>query len=580
VSAQNKRVLTITTQIRCSYLDLTEGEKKEFLIKKTGQDSQKIKQQRQRQQQQQFPSPASISSESTIKDDLVFINLMPHKRPEILISQTSSFIDESASSLQSRLFYIKMVNKSLYRPKEALITVNSFSVIWLHLQKKKRHEAVGANGDQEYKRTLDYLIRLATDLKSQTIMLLRELVLEFMEAQRAKDYRTALGIFDRLNSPTISLQSSDIISKSDLKSYYITGSLTALRELHEHTEEESPVTKFVLHSLMQIQRCLFIPCYSSDILEEILEVLNEMEGLINDTNDAMLRRNYDRLVNFFEQDVNNKILAANSTPGKVTSYPASWLYLIFHKFYQIVPSEIYTLNSTDSPTHRVFYSFFYMISRVLDNIFPETRYLTSYRFIGPTSIYPYTRDDLFSGLSTEHTAFANYSTRLLVFFSRRYDLFFKYMKINNPFPDSLAENRFKSRKLKIQEVFVTRFRDTILKPHHYPHAKETRSNGTTPPGSSPLSVESFSGNFNSAYPLHFDLGRSLSLELGNKQVDNSMTSLLNLFDVDESGLLVIDYDPLKAEIVKDLGLTVFDSGDIRNYFEDRTALMKEFIRED
>lgn len=540
----------IKEQIPCSYRSFTKEEKQNFVKEKKRQTIDGI-------------SPSFSSPET---NEVIVVNLVPHKRLEVHSPQLAKFMDETTNSLQARIFYIKLVHHSLRLP-EAFFTNMSFTAAWLYLQLRKKYEAYG---DEEHAEVLQNLQRIATSLKSKALSYLRSLVLNFIEAQSLKDFRSMLRSFDSINPPSLFLQATDVVFEPDLKNYYISGTFAVLKELYDHSTEESPLTRFISLSSMQVLRFLFVPSYSCDVLKEILQTLKSMDTLIEETADKGLIRQYEKIVELLEDDLDPKNIKTNYTPHHVSAYSPSFIFLIFRKFYQLIPSEAFTIDSSSLPTHKVFYSYFYMIGRVFDNLFPESRYFTQFRFIGPSSVYPYRNEDLFAGLSPQLTELANYSTRLLAFFSRRYALFNKYMKIETPFPSSLAANRCKSRKIKVDEVFVTNFKSIVLRQHHYPRAHKQRGTNLTP-YESPDTVASFSDDFCTSYPFQFDLERDLILGTCDTPEEAP-----DLTAVDKSGLLVNDYDPLKGTM-QDLGETVYDKTTLRCYFEDRSILIKHFI---
>lgn len=481
------------------------------------------------------------------------------------------FLRETTFSQHGRIFYLNIINQMLLS-EESFSSVLSLSVLWVHMQLKKKYEALGLI-TQETEQTLQTLLRIGTMLKSECIMYLRKIVLRLIDAQDANDWKQVMIQYNKVNGPTLCLLSADIITYSSLKHYYITGSLQMLKMLYENTKEDSPQTRFIVKGCLQIHRSLFVPSYPPEVFDEIKSVLNDFEGFIEDTDDEMLLWNYRKLMEFLNEDLDPETLKKRVTPTRVTSYPASLIYLLFWKFYQLVPSEAHTINSCGSPVHKIFYLYIYMIGRVLDNVFPEARYFTQFRFIGVTTVYPYTMDDLNFGMTPELRPFLNYGNRLMAYFVIRDDLFNKYLTIDTPFPERLAENRFKSRKLKVHEEFVTKFRETVLKPWNYP---QVGGGVTTPVSDSSRSTESFSSHFNSAYA--FDLGfeRALSLEEAEPQMDRFEVPRLDQVDP-ATGFLLQDYDPKKDLHGPGLADTVTTIEELRKYQEDREGLMKMFI---
>lgn len=530
------------------------------------------------------PKTATSSTPGGTNDN-VTIKLIRHHVPTILKSQEQKFYCESERSYHGRIFYTKLIIKSFSKNHEAFTNHLSVIAYWLYLQIEKKLEFdEGYNsciklGDLEFLRDFTY------QQKAKSLKELRKIVLKLIEAQQQGDFKRALYHYSNFTIPTICLGSLDLLNQGSLQSYYIEGSLAVIKELYSATNDSSPIASFVIQSISHTLSALFTPTYDFDVLFEIYEVLNEFGPTIRKESDSILSMHYSKLISFFYDYIVNSSLKSKFNKNYVISYPPSMIYEVYNQFNKILPSEVFTINTMDKPVQRVFYTFYFMIGRVLDNVFPESRYLTQHRFIGPTTLYPFQRSDVYGKyLPPDLVYFANYSIRLLSFFTKRMDFFARYMKIMNPFPEKLPENRFHSRKTKkIQELQITNFRTTIIKPWNYPQVDKQKSFdsqfSTSDNEKSPSSTSSFSTNFN---PL-FSLNNLTDVDTMNLEFIESKPNCLNsssyvdLFDVNvESGLLNQDFDPSIKDWREDHDMTEGPIISITKHLEDRSILMKEF----
>ncbi|CDR43111.1 CYFA0S11e00342g1_1 [Cyberlindnera fabianii] len=515
-------------------------------------------------------SPSSLSSSSPGNENALYndplqkplanpitLRLVPHIKHESLFSQRVEFVNETPNSIHARLFYVKMINDSFFKFHESFVSHYPLALCWLTIQMERRLAAAEFE-DPELRRLTSYLGKLMLHYKSAAIAHLRKCVLSLIDAQEKGNFKACMYHYGEMTIPSISLQVCDILTQNNLKNFYGSGSVVALTSLYDRVPDSSAIASFIASGTIHTHRALFIPNYSPRILNEILLTLKEMSKLVDETDDEYLIHNFEQLIAFFEETLSSEFLDSHFNPEKVTAYSAKTLYTIYHKFNMTIPSEAFCIPLTNGPVHRVIYLYYFMIARVLDNIFPETRYVTKFRFIGPTSIYPFTRQDIYGGIvSDELIYYANYAYRLLAFFSRRSDMFGKYMKIDNHFPDAHAVNRFKSRKLNVNEEFVNEFKSTVLQQRHYPQIAPTDR------------LDTSAGHSHPAYSFNVDKDTSLN---------TTQLNAPNLYDTLDSGLLRLDYDPLADEI-QERPCDEATSLSLHKYAEDHKALWKMFVND-
>lgn len=485
------------------------------------------------------------------------------------------FFGEEPSAVQSRLYFIGLINRSLYADPDAFSAHLTLASHWVHLQLSKKAKALSKGhkitAEEANVRALELeqLSKIAIRSKLKALQILSSSVAKIIEAQKSQDYRTALSTFGKISASTICLQSADILTESSLRFYYINGSVSILNELHSSIQDSSPVVQFIAQSVLVLNRCLFIPNYSSDVFHEFYDTVNELKDFVSDTQDLLLIDQFEDLVDFMKHSLMESSIESFYNPSSVTSYPPTFLYQIFHRFYQIIPSQAMTIVLSDSPIHKLVYSIYYSLARVLDNVFPEVRYLAQYRFIGPTNIYPYDPVELVDSLPDDLKIYGLYFTRILAFFSRRADFFIKYMEISTPFPENLSENRFASRKVKVNETFINNFKTTKITKIHFP---QVINRGEGDSNESPASDASFSHNFHAS----FSLGLQDITNFRKYSPDGINANVLQDYKLLGSGLLECDYDPYLEDWTEN---TKVKSGiSVDKFTGDRAVLMKKFIK--
>ncbi|KAH3685726.1 hypothetical protein WICPIJ_003301 [Wickerhamomyces pijperi] len=594
-------------KIPCSYLSFTDEEKSIFI--KTKEENRKHLEQSQKNSSPTTSSPESSSSisqgslyatpKSSPGSSKTTFNLksIRHMKPQpLLISQTTRFINETDEAINIRYYFTKLLSDSYWQFDGSFKSHFSFTAIWLHIQLKKKYDILKQSDqldeeeEEQHEKELEALYAVGIRYVHIGVSYLRNIVDSLINAHNSHDYKTAFYLFSKMSIPTYCLQTSDILRENNLKIYYFDGSLNVVNEFFKKTLDASPVANFAAKSAYQVQKSLFIPNYPHQVLYEIRDTLRDFQACveIREPYDLALKENVRRLISFMEEDVlgflehNDEVIS----PRSIITHTPKGLFGILFKFFHIIPSESFLVGCTDSNIHKVFYTFFYAIGRVLDNILPDTRYISQYRFIGPTTLYPFNFKDAREGLDPELLFFANYSLRVLTFFTRRADFFAKYMVVLNPFPDNLDANRFCSRKAKVQETFIYEFKKTVISQKHYPHVMDTRYSVISPSNLHNNSESSsFSTNFNTIFAMNMNFEADSLMPNGSNQGQQVSTAShdndeeLDLLDTasDTTGFLKSDYDPVPFDWVDvDMDHAKMDPMSLQKYLEDREILMKNF----
>lgn len=565
-------------RIPCSYLSFTEQEKKEFLKRKALQESSA-------NSTPNFESPSDVNSlDSSLPSSpftAIEVKLVKHVKPTALQSQHLIFFNETQNAIQSRLYYSRLISESFIADASLFASHLLFSSYWIHNQLSTRLRVAVDNNSLTDKEIiekeveLEKLFKNAMIHKGYVLKFLGNVIAKIIENHSMKDNKTAMLYFAKTSLPTICLQSADILTQDSLRFFFIDGTISVLNELYKGIQDQSPISNFIAKSVLTIHRALFTPNYSYEIFEEFYEFVIDLKPFVLNSKDLHLVGVFNDLIAFLENSIINSNLKAQYNPDFIMAYPPILVYPVFHQFYKIMPSEIFTINLITSPIHKLVYSIFYSLARVLDNVFPEIRFVTHYRFIGPTNIYPYDPIELVQSLPDELRNFGIYFTRILAFFSRRAEFFNKYMKILNPFPENLADHRFESRKVKVDEIFIERFKNVKITKKNYPQVR-SKDLADLSINQNNIEEDSFANNFNAPFSLNMDFDLSYSRKSSTLSSPGADINILETYKILNTGLLECDYDPLLRGWIGQPQLEPMLS--FNKFNEDRAIILRYFIR--
>ncbi|KAH3682323.1 hypothetical protein WICPIJ_006695 [Wickerhamomyces pijperi] len=543
-------------------------------------------------------APCSDQTETQTQTKVFTVKKIRHqKQPPCLPSQSLRFLDEISMSNRMRLMFTKLITDTFDNLLLCFHCHLSMTVFWLHIQLKRGKPQSGIS-DLE----LDQLAQLGHVHLDLDLSSLRLKVHQLIEAQKNNDYRKAMFLYSQIAMPTYFLQTSDILRENSFKVYYFEGALSIIGEFLKNTQDASPLAKFIVGSSYHVQKCLYIPPYNHEVLYEIIDVLRDLQDQAmsqdhqQDNTEAL--RDLQTLLDFLINDV---LLLLNDEeekldPGYILTFSARALYSIVFKFYHFIPPKCFALDSMLDPLQKTLYCCYFAIARVLDNIFPAVRYISQYRFIGPTMFYPFSLQTLRSNMSEESELLKimNYFLRLLTYFDRRVDYFITRMDVLRPFPEDLPERRFLSRTVAVDEEMIQEFNKTAIEPRHYPRALNyeaiscSSSSSTSASISSKNKTDPLSMDFQTMFSRDLSFGNMDFTKLSIEPALNCMvgsTDKIDLLKINhnekESGLLSFDYDPLKFEwkVESDSADKVGHSMSLTAYIEDRELLIRAFVKE-
>ncbi|KAH3681399.1 hypothetical protein WICPIJ_007668, partial [Wickerhamomyces pijperi] len=352
---------------RCSYLSFDEFDVKYFLERKA--ENQRISELHQQKLASLKSDSSPAESITSTSEKLIQIPLIKHsKPPPYYASQTIAFTEEPLDVLQIRLYLIKLLTESYFKFHDSFRAHLCLTAIWVHKQLSKEN----ATDPKE----LEALYLVGMKKLHGCLQLLKERVGSLVKYQRRREYKQALFVYSEMVISTYCIQICDLIREGNLRFYYFEGIFNIINEFLKDTKGASPVGNYIAQSsYLYIQQSLYAPNYPPDVLYEIMDVLQGFKTTVKcrDPEDSMVLSDIDRLLVFIQDDLLVFLVDKNQQdPDFVLTYSPQKLYYSLHRFYCLFPSQSCVLPTTTNPLHRAYYSIYYAIARLLDNILPGT----------------------------------------------------------------------------------------------------------------------------------------------------------------------------------------------------------------
>lgn len=241
----------------------------------------------------------------------------------------------------------------------------------------------------------------------------------------------------------------------------------------------SPTITSVTEALFQGARAIQFPPYDISFLYELVDKVHSIESYIRSSENMQLIREHHTLCLFISD-----VLDFFRTNHR--EYKASWsgakyfgpkdMFRFIRGWYKIFP--VMGLSSLlDDSRHNeysiILYTYYHAVTRALDALFPEVRYMFQFGFIGPVDLVAI--ENAVSGLkiSSTESYLLSYPLKVLVFFKERLFLL-----------NRLLIGTDNSAPVPIREVYVKSFEKTVLGPEHYPSLDEPSSSETLASGCS------------------------------------------------------------------------------------------------
>lgn len=328
--------------------------------------------------------------------------------------------------------------------------------------------------------------------------------------------------------------------------------------------------------LLFTARSVWNPRYNHKSLFELLDVIKEFgakyiddEDQYND--DDLIKSQYADLVDYIEFALN--FLEGDQSNKHVLLYPVDKIYKLVQLWYQRVPSQIYTFGSETPAVEKVFYVFWFVLGELLEDIIVGGRYIFTFLFNGFYLLYPFNKSQLYENFQDEELKqYANYLCRIIAFLNRRKAYIVRNTVLNDPIPAFFdTVDRFKPRSLDIHERCITSFKNTKIKPYHYPSESTTSGNLTS--GTNYYKAQNdLNDQTDSATQLLNNLSASLADESSEEAQKDLDLSNIN----SATGLLDDDYDPRFSDPIFQTNV-VFQSADLNflnQYHEDRKLIIQ------
>ncbi|CCH46173.1 Zinc finger protein [Wickerhamomyces ciferrii] len=329
--------------------------------------------------------------------------------------------------------------------------------------------------------------------------------------------------------------------------------------------------------LLFTARSVWSPRYNHKSLYEFLEIIKEFGSqYIEDedqyNHDDLIRVQYGQLISFIEYAL--EVLENYQSNEHVLCYPVDKIYRLVQLWYFTVPSNIYTFGSKTPAVEKVFYTFWFALGDLMEEILVGSRYVFGFLFNGFYLLFPFKKEHLYKGIEDQNILkYANYSCRIIAFLNRRKAYIVRNTVLNDPIPAYFDTNdRFKPRALDIHERCITSFKNTIIKPHNYPSEAATSGNLK-----SDVNYYKTQDKDEDSTSTLFD---DFNTSLGNDESDSY--DEVDHLDVNvKTGLLNKDFDPRFTDPIFQSNV-VFQNADLNflnKYHEDRKLVIQLDIKD-
>lgn len=342
--------------------------------------------------------------------------------------------------------------------------------------------------------------------------------------------------------------------------------ITKVLETPELFPKSLSIVKRYADGLQFTARFAYFPVYDARVLKQFLEVMDEFnEKFLKDEDlvdaDDELHKQFEAIREYVAYVLH--VTETEKSSNHTIMYPIRVMYEILQRWFLIVPTKMYAIGSHMPPVEKVFYNIVHSLSFVLEAIFFSFRYIFTALFNGYHDIFCMPKDVVLDGLSPELREIANYFCRIMAFLNRRRHFINRNTVLNDIIPSFTAlEDRFKARPIEIHESCIIDFKNTVIKPYHYPSESVTSKTGDL--------TNYFKGKSSVNASTHemFDMFSGLNYLEGKSNDDT--VDLLNVNE--KTGLLNNDFDP-DPIFNEAVNYQECDVNFMKSYLEDRKLIL-------
>ncbi len=286
-------------------------------------------------------------------------------------------------------------------------------------------------------------------------------------------------IIKDINSGDIYLSSSLFLSwdilyqkNSDPSDFvgFVKGLTAILQQMENVEPKATTIAKWTSSSLFQSFKSIYFPAYEPLFLDELILKVKSIQSFIESSNDILLITEHDHLVCYLMK-ILNFLTTTFPRTDTATMYSPYILYTYLQQWLSKFPSRAINIDNKKNQytaQEKILYLYYHTVSKVLDAIFPDARYLFMIGFTGPVSLIEYD-EDYFKNviptknllISKDYFKFIDYPSKLFKFFTKRIQILNKALVNFNPFIEEFHCQK-KSRRLNsnIKETSI-RFFDNL-----------------------------------------------------------------------------------------------------------------------
>jgi len=295
----------------------------------------------------------------------------------------------------------------------------------------------------------------------------RALALEMLQQEIAKENITNS---DCVLATALILSWDIFLQQEDIQSYVtLTRGVAAVLEKIELTNAQTGMALCMRDAIVQGIKSIRMPPYNPEFVTELLANIQGIRDYIASSNHLTLISEHAALVHFvaevmlFLQSNNRQCDSAGTC-----YFAPQLLFKMLRQWLQLFPSAALSRNGLQGPQQQtVLYLYYHAVTRVLDALFPEVRYIFQFGFIGPVDLVGVenlVNEPVYAQLDgylpiDDYSHLVRYPLKVLTFFKER------LLKLNNLL---VAATPLERSSEQIMETCIVAFENVVISQEHFP----------------------------------------------------------------------------------------------------------------
>ena len=276
---------------------------------------------------------------------------------------------------------------------------------------------------------------------------------------------------DALLSTSLIL-SWDVFLQEDNIASYITLSrgLGAVLEKVQVVCSTTQMALCMTESLFQSVKTILHPPYDETFFHEVLQKTVSLSSFIEEAQDKTLLSQYEFLVNFAQRVLEFLQSSARDSEVNFLRDPCV-LFGLLREWLAKFPCYALSLDVLTDDHAMVLYAYYHALTRALDALLPEARYLFQFSFVGPIDLVG-PENCLMYMSDPKVLALLEYPTRVISFFKKRQSVLNEIFISMDPLAqgaDGVPLYRMPSPE-PVRETFVTSFSEKFEFQPYMPYA--------------------------------------------------------------------------------------------------------------